>query len=154
MRLDIRRTGYITKGGKDGQPVGASTRVKIVKNKLAPPHRVAEFDMMFGKGISKLGEVVDLGVSYGFLNKSGAWYSIAGESTNFAQGRDNAVQYFEQNPAAAEELETKIREAFKTRKDVTTPGVSIATGESDEEEAPAFVPEPDTLTPEDASPRA
>ncbi len=108
VRLDIRKTGQI----KDGDEViGNSTRVKIVKNKVAPPFRKAEFDIMFGEGISRVGEIVDLGVEYGIVKKSGSWFSYG--DTKLAQGRDAVKQLLKDNPELAEEIEAKIMEAVK-----------------------------------------
>ncbi len=108
VRLDIRRVGQI----KDGDEViGNSTRVKIVKNKVAPPFRKAEFDIMFGEGISRVGEIVDLGVEYGIVKKSGSWFSYG--DTKLAQGRDAVKQLLKDNPELAEEIEVKIMEAVK-----------------------------------------
>lgn len=108
VRIDIRRVGQL----KDGEEViGNQTRVKIVKNKVAPPFRKAEFDIMFGEGISKVGEIVDLGVEYGIIKKSGSWFSYG--DTKLAQGRDAVKQLLKDNPDLAEELETKIMTAVK-----------------------------------------
>jgi recombination protein RecA len=87
--------------------VGNQTRVKVVKNKMAPPFRQVEFDIMYGEGISKTGEIIDLGVNGGFVEKSGAWFSAEGE--RIGQGRDNAKQYLRDNPAMLASLESKIR---------------------------------------------
>jgi recombination protein RecA len=107
IRLDIRRIGQI----KDGENVvGNRTRVKIVKNKLAPPFRTAEFDILYGEGISKMGEIVDLGVDKGIIRKSGSWFSYG--ETKLAQGRDAVKQLLLDNPELAEELEAKIRAAI------------------------------------------
>lgn len=104
VRLDIRRIGSI----KDRETVvGNQTRVKVVKNKMAPPFRQVEFDIMYGEGISKTGEIVDLGVNAGYVEKSGAWFSAEGE--RIGQGRDNAKQYLRDNPAMLASLESKIR---------------------------------------------
>ena len=105
VRLDIRRIGAIK--DKD-EIIGNSTRVKVVKNKVAPPFKVVEFDLMYGKGISKTGELVDLGVKAGVVEKAGAWYAYKGEK--IGQGRENAKIYLEQNPKAAEEIEKTIRD--------------------------------------------
>lgn len=105
VRLDIRRIGSIKKGD---EVMGSETRVKVVKNKVAPPFKQAEFEILYGEGISRLGEVVELGVKLGFIEKSGAWYSY--EGTRIGQGKENARQYLLENPKAAEELEAKIRE--------------------------------------------
>jgi recombination protein RecA len=105
VRLDIRRIGAIK--DKD-EIIGNSTRVKVVKNKVAPPFKVVEFDLMYGKGISKTGELVDLGVKAGVVEKAGAWYAYKGEK--IGQGRENAKIFLEQNPKAAEEIEKTIRD--------------------------------------------
>jgi recombination protein RecA len=110
LRLDIRRIGQI----KDGDSVsGNRVRVKIVKNKVAPPFRQAEFDILYGEGISKLGEIVDLGVDLNVIKKSGSWYSYG--ETRIGQGRDAAKQVLVDNPDLAEELEAKIREALAAK---------------------------------------
>ncbi len=105
LRLDIRRIGTI----KDGnEPVGNRVRVKVVKNKMAPPFKEAEFDIYYGEGISKYTELLDLGVKMGLIEKSGAWYSYQGE--RLGQGRENVRRLFEEKPALAQEIESKIRE--------------------------------------------
>jgi recombination protein RecA len=104
VRLDIRRTGSI----KDrDEVVGNSTRVKVVKNKVAPPFRQVEFDIMYGEGISKVGELIDLGIKAGVVDKSGSWYSYGDE--RIGQGRENAKQYLRDNPEVAYAIEDKIR---------------------------------------------
>lgn len=111
VRLDIRRISQL----KDGdEVVGNQTRVKVVKNKVAPPFRKAEFDIMFGEGISRTGEIIDLGVEYGIVKKSGSWFSYG--DTKLAQGRDAAKNVIKDNPELAAELETKIMEAMKAKK--------------------------------------
>ncbi|MBI1274036.1 MAG: recombinase RecA [Alphaproteobacteria bacterium] len=105
VRMDIRRIGAIKNGDT---VVGNQTRVKIVKNKMAPPFRVVEFDIMYGEGISKLGELLDLGLQAGVVEKSGAWFSYDG--TRIGQGRENAKQYLRENTEAAEAIEAKVRE--------------------------------------------
>ncbi|MDR0811599.1 MAG: recombinase RecA [Paludibacter sp.] len=113
VRLDIRKIGQL----KDGDEViGNQTRVKVVKNKVAPPFRKAEFDIMFGEGISRTGEIVDLGVEYGVVKKSGSWFSYG--DTKLAQGRDATKQLIKDNPELAAELEVKVTEAIKTGKPV------------------------------------
>lgn len=108
VRLDIRRIGQI----KDNENIiGNRTKVKIVKNKLAPPFRTAEFDILYGEGISKMGEIVDLGVDKGIIKKAGSWFSYG--DTKLAQGRDAVKQLLLDNPELAEELEGKIRAALK-----------------------------------------
>jgi recombination protein RecA len=105
VRMEIRRTGSI----KDRENVtGNSTRVKVAKNKLAPPFREVEFDIMFGEGISKVGELIDLGVKAGIVEKSGSWFSF--DSQRIGQGRENAKQFLRDNKAAAELIEKRIRE--------------------------------------------
>ena len=104
VRMDIRRIGAIKE--KD-QIIGNSTRVKVVKNKVAPPFKMVEFDLMYGKGISKSGELIDLGSKAEVVEKSGAWYAYKGEK--IGQGRENAKIYLEQNPKIAQEIETAIR---------------------------------------------
>jgi recombination protein RecA len=106
VRLDIRRIGSIK--DKD-EVVGNATRVKVVKNKVAPPFKEVEFDIMYGEGISKTGELVDLGVKVGVVEKSGSWYSYGDE--RIGQGRENAKQYLKTNTAIALEIEEKIRAA-------------------------------------------
>jgi recombination protein RecA len=111
IRLDIRRIGQI----KEGEDVmGNQTRVKVVKNKVAPPFRKAEFDIMFGEGISRVGEIVDLGVENNIIKKSGSWYSYG--DTKIGQGRDSAKNLLRDNPELAAELESKIAEALKIPK--------------------------------------
>ena len=108
VRLDIRRSTQI----KDGDRVmGNRTRVKVVKNKVAPPFRLAEFDIMYGQGISKAGEIIDLGVEHDIISKSGSWFSYG--ETRLGQGRDTVKQLFIDNPELAEEVEAKIKEAIE-----------------------------------------
>ena len=105
VRLDIRRIGAIKKGD---EVVGNETRVKVVKNKIAPPFKQAEFDILYGEGISRLGEVIDLGVKLDLIDKAGAWYSYGDE--RIGQGKDNVRNYLKENPQIAEEIEGLIRE--------------------------------------------
>ena len=104
VRLDIRRTGTIKKGEV---AVGNETKVKVVKNKVSPPFKTAEFDIMFGEGISREGEIIDMGVVANIVDKSGAWYAYNGEK--IGQGRDNAREFLRENPALAHEIENKVR---------------------------------------------
>ena len=111
IRLDIRRSTQIK--DKEGNVIGNQTKVKVVKNKLAPPFKTAEFDIMFGKGVSKEGEVVDMGAELGILQKSGAWYSYEGQK--IGQGRDQVKQLMLDNPGLMEEIEGKIKEIIKNK---------------------------------------
>ncbi len=104
VRLDIRRIGAIKKGD---EIIGNETRVKVVKNKVAPPFKQAEFEIIYGEGVSFLGELVDLGVKYGFINKAGSWYSYG--DAKIGQGKENVKTYLSENPDKAKEIETKIR---------------------------------------------
>ena len=107
VRLDIRRTGSIKRGE---EVVGSETKVKVVKNKVAPPFKQAQFDILYGEGISREGEIIDLGSEIGVIEKSGAWYSYGGN--RIGQGKDNSREYLKENPATALELENKVREHF------------------------------------------
>jgi recombination protein RecA len=107
VRLDIRRTGSIKKGD---EVIGNETRVKVVKNKVAPPFKQAEFDILYGEGISREGEIIDLGVSCNIVEKSGAWYSYSGE--RIGQGKDNVREYLRQHPEMALDIENRVREHF------------------------------------------
>ena len=109
MRLDIRRSGSAIKD-KEGNVIGNPTKVKVVKNKLAPPFRLAMFDIMFGEGVSKLGEIIDLGVEAGIMEKSGAWYGYDG--SKIAQGREAAKRFLTDNPEVAEEIERKVKAKY------------------------------------------
>jgi recombination protein RecA len=122
VRLDIRRTGAVKEGD---EVVGSETRVKIVKNKVAPPFRQAEFQILYGKGIYRNGEIIDLGVQLGLLEKSGAWYSYQGNK--IGQGKANAAKYLEDNPQIAAEVEGKIREQL-----LSTPASNKAAATADE----------------------
>ncbi|MDP2200256.1 MAG: DNA recombination/repair protein RecA, partial [Sulfurimicrobium sp.] len=106
VRLDIRRTGAIKKGD---EVIGSETRVKVVKNKVAPPFKQAEFDILYGEGISREGEIIDMGVDHKFVEKSGAWYSYKGEK--IGQGKDNAREFLREHKDIASEIEAKVREA-------------------------------------------
>ena len=111
IRLDIRKSGSPIKD-KDGNLIANHVKVKVVKNKLAPPFRVAEFDIIFGQGISKSGEIIDLGADHDVVEKSGSWYSYNG--TKIAQGREAAKLFLEDNPELAQEIEEKIKEKLQS----------------------------------------
>jgi recombination protein RecA len=107
LRLDIRKLAAI----KDGQEIiGNRTRVKVVKNKIAPPFKEAEFDIIYGEGISRVGDVLDLGVAHDIVEKSGAWYSYAGD--RIGQGRENAKVYLKEHPSTLEEIELKVKQTY------------------------------------------
>ena len=112
VRIDVRRTTQL----KDGdEALGNRTRVKVVKNKMAPPFKKAEFDIVFGEGISRVGEIIDLGVEYGIIGKSGSWFSY--NDQKLAQGREAVKQLLKDNPELCDEIEAKLREALKNVKD-------------------------------------
>ena len=111
VRLDIRRIGAVKNGD---EIVGNETRVKVVKNKIAPPFKQTEFQILYGEGINNLGELIDLGVKNGFVEKAGAWYSCNGE--RIGQGKANAAKYLEEHPEMAKDVDTKLRELFLTKK--------------------------------------
>ncbi len=130
VRLDIRRIGQIK---EREEVVGNQTRVKVVKNKVAPPFKQVEFDIMYGEGISKTGELVDLGVKAGIVEKSGAWFSYDGE--RIGQGRENAKAFLKDNPKVAAEIEKAIRHnaGVMTEKLLATPETDADGEEPDEE---------------------
>ena len=107
VRLDIRKIETMK---QDGEVVGNRAKVKVVKNKVAPPFREAEFDIVYGKGISKVGNILDLGVNLDIVNKSGAWFSYNGE--RIGQGRENAKKYLEEHPNITAEIEKRVRDSF------------------------------------------
>jgi recombination protein RecA len=125
VRLDIRRTGSIKKGD---EVIGNETKVKVVKNKMAPPFRQAEFDILYGEGISREGEIVDLGVTAGIVEKSGAWYSYDGN--RIGQGKDNVRGYLKEHPELAEGIEARIREQLLPRPAESGPTADAAGSES------------------------
>jgi recombination protein RecA len=127
MRLDIRRIGSIKKGDEN---IGNETRVKVVKNKVSPPFREAIFDIMYGTGISREGEIIDMGVEADIVDKSGSWYSYKGEK--IGQGKDNARDFLKANPALSKEIEGLIREKLSTKSSKSV----IAGVEDDEVEPP------------------
>ncbi|MGE4069883.1 MAG: recombinase RecA [Lysobacterales bacterium] len=121
VRLDIRRTGSVKRGD---EVIGSETRVKVVKNKMAPPFRQAEFEILYGEGISREGEIIEMGVAQNIVEKSGAWYSYNGE--RIGQGKDNVRLYMKQHPEMAQEIETRIREKLL---DLGAPAVAVASAD-------------------------
>src|ERR687884_1144634 len=126
VRIDIRRVGSIKKGE---EVIGSETRAKVVKNKVAPPFRTAEFDILYGEGISREGEIIELGVLHRIVEKSGAWYAYNGEK--IGQGKDNTREFLKDNPDTAQEIEGKIRQAVGI-----AGGMPIAAADRVEEPAP------------------
>lgn len=122
VRLDIRRTGAIKKGD---EVIGSETKVKVIKNKVAPPFKQAEFDIMYGEGISRLGEIIELGVNLKMVEKAGAWFSYNGEK--IGQGKENAKEFLREHPEIAAEIEAKIRTNAKVLADI----LPSARGEDD-----------------------
>jgi len=129
VRLDIRRIGSIKKGD---EVVGNETRVKVVKNKVSPPFKQAEFDIMYGAGISREGEIIDLGVQAGIVDKAGAWFSY--EGTRIGQGKDNVREYLKEHPDMAFEIENRVREKLGVAAHVG--GAVLVDTEDDDEEIP------------------
>lgn len=118
VRLDIRRIGAVKEGE---EVIGSETRVKVVKNKVAPPFKQAEFQILYGTGINRMGEVVDYGVKLGMIDKAGAWYSYQGNK--IGQGKNNVMKYLQENPAVAQELEQRVRTEL-----LATPELSLSAG--------------------------
>ena len=110
MRLDIRRLGALKHGD---EVIGSRTKVKVVKNKVAPPFREAEFDILYGTGISKEGELIDIAAEQGIVEKAGAWYAFGGD--RIGQGRENARDFLREHPEVAAQIEAKVREKFGLR---------------------------------------
>ena len=130
IRLDIRRIGSL----KDKETVvGNQTKVKVVKNKLAPPFRVIEFDIMYGEGISKMGEIIDLGVNAGIVEKSGAWFSFDGE--RIGQGRENTRKFLKDNPKVAEAIEKKLRDNANAVANTMLQGSEDSTNDDGDDDA-------------------
>lgn len=121
VRLDIRRIGAVKEGE---EVVGSETRVKVVKNKVAPPFKQAEFQILYGSGINRMGEVVDYGVKLGMIDKAGAWYSYQGNK--IGQGKNNVMKYLQENPVIAKELEQKVRTEL-----LASPALSLSAGGAD-----------------------
>jgi recombination protein RecA len=127
VRLDIRRTGAIKKGD---EVVGNETRVKVVKNKVAPPFRQAEFEILYGEGISREGEIIELGVKHNFIDKAGAWYSYQGD--RIGQGKENVRQFLKDNPDTAKAIDTQIRAELLVKSRPAASGESEAVAELEE----------------------
>jgi recombination protein RecA len=149
VRLDIRRIGAIKEGavasGKDPAVVGNRTRVKVVKNKLAPPFREVEFDILYGQGISRSGDLVDLGSELGIIEKSGAWFSLGGE--RIGQGRENAKAYLEQRLDVMDRIETLILAKHGIKRGPTSPSATTQPNGVDEKAAAAKKTNPPSKTP-------
>ena len=125
VRLDIRRTGQIKKGD---DILGNETRIKVVKNKVAPPFKQAEFDILYGEGVSLEGEIIDIGVKLGLVEKSGAWYSYNGNK--IGQGKDNTRMWLKENPEIANEIEQKIRAEVGINAQITEGTLDETDGEA------------------------
>ena len=133
VRMDIRRIGAVKHGD---EVIGSRTKVKVVKNKMAPPFRETEFDILYGVGISKNGELIDLGSENGIVEKTGAWYSFNGD--RIGQGRENARDFLREHPEVAAEIERRVREKFGIKPDVVAAAApAVATGPTGEAEAAA-----------------
>ena len=132
VRIDIRRTETLKNGST---PIGNRVRAKVVKNKIAPPFKEAEFDIMYGEGISKMGEIVDMGLKFGMVQKSGAWFYMDNE--RLGQGRDAAKQYFRDNPIAMEQLEARIIEKLRGQDQPAAGGKTPAASSAPAAKAPA-----------------
>ncbi|QEY15756.1 recombinase RecA [Cellvibrio sp. KY-GH-1] len=127
VRLDIRRVGAVKEGE---EVIGSETRVKVVKNKVAPPFKQAEFQILYGSGINRMGEVVDYGVKLGLIDKAGAWYSYQGNK--IGQGKNNVMKFLQENPAVSQELEQKVRAEL-----LATPALSLSASGGDVEDVDA-----------------
>jgi len=128
VRLDIRKTGAI----KDGEThIGSRTKVKVVKNKVAPPFKEAEFDIMYGQGISKIGDLLDLASNSGIVEKAGAWYAY--NNAKIGQGRENSKTFLEQNPEMAEEIKAKVLAKYGLGDGAISTEINMVTGEIVEE---------------------
>ena len=132
MRLDIRRIGAIK---ERDEVIGNQTRVKVVKNKLAPPFKIVEFDIMYGEGVSKMGELIDLGVKANVIEKSGAWFSY--DSQRIGQGRENAKVFLKQNPDMAAAIEQQVRQNSGILADVALQGEKEEDDDAGDEAAEA-----------------
>lgn len=128
VRLDVRRIESLKQAG---EVIGNRTRIKVVKNKIAPPFKEAEFDIMFGEGISRVGDILDIAAGIDIVNKSGAWYAY--EGNKIGQGRENAKQYLKDNPAVCEEIEKKVRKHFSLMEGEETAGADIVTDSAKEQ---------------------
>lgn len=143
IRVDVRRIEQLK--GSGGEFIGSRTRAKIVKNKVAPPFKTAEFDIMYGEGISKVGEIVDLGVNYGIIKKSGAWFSYG--ETRLGQGRDNVKNLFKNDKALSDEIEKQIREKMAEEHSAGDEKRETAKSAADDDDAPiAYRPVKTTKT--------
>lgn len=142
IRVDVRRIEQLK--GTGGEFIGSRTRAKIVKNKVAPPFKTAEFDIMYGEGISKVGEIVDLGVNYGIIKKSGAWFSYG--ETRLGQGRDNVKNLFKNDKALSDEIEKQIREKMAEERGAGDEKKETAKSAADDDAPIAYRPVKTTKT--------
>lgn len=142
IRVDVRRIEQLK--GTGGEFIGSRTRAKIVKNKVAPPFKTAEFDIMYGEGISKVGEIVDLGVNYGIIKKSGAWFSYG--ETRLGQGRDNVKNLFKNDKALSDEIEKQIREKMAEEHSAGDEKKADAKSAADDDDPIAYRPVKTTKT--------
>lgn len=142
IRVDVRRIEQLK--GSGGEFIGSRTRAKIVKNKVAPPFKTAEFDIMYGEGISKVGEIVDLGVNYGIIKKSGAWFSYG--ETRLGQGRDNVKNLFKNDKALSDEIEKQIREKMAEEHGAGDEKKETAKSAADDDAPIAYCPVKTTKT--------
>ena len=142
IRVDVRRIEQLK--GSGGEFIGSRTRAKIVKNKVAPPFKTAEFDIMYGEGISKVGEIVDLGVNYGIIKKSGAWFSYG--ETRLGQGRDNVKNLFKNDKALSDEIEKQIREKMAEEHSAGDEKRETAKSDADDDAPIAYRPVKTTKT--------
>ena len=149
VRLDVRRTEHLKEGGVS---YGSHTRVKVVKNKVAPPFREAEFDIIYGEGISRTSELVDLGVQYGIINKSGAWFSMGDK--RLGQGRDAAKRYFKEHPDEADAVQKQIMAAVEEERSKQYQAAGVKAASAKGEVAPEDVPAAKPVAPKASSAKA
>ncbi len=143
VRLDIRKGQPIKEKDQDS-PIGNDTKVKVVKNKVAPPFKTANFQILFNYGIAKNGELIDLGVAAKIVQKTGAWFAYNGQK--IGQGKNNAMRYLDENPQVADEIEQKIREFYKENNDYAET-TEVGSGSEDIDDLPDELNDEDLITP-------